>query len=100
KEQLKNEHEDKVEIENIQKELKQIEIELDRFAKAIAEGVNPSALSDIINQRINHKSELESKLKRIELEKLKVARIMVTQREVDDVICYIKKQLFDSSKKE
>jgi hypothetical protein len=55
-EQARNEKEDNTERDNIQIQMKQLDVELDRFYKAITAGVQAEALAKPINERLEKKA--------------------------------------------
>ncbi|MDD4985271.1 MAG: recombinase family protein [Dehalococcoidales bacterium] len=93
REQARNEEEDDTERDDILHQLKQIKTELERFYKAIADGVNPDAVSKPINDRMERKLKLEIRLEDIELERLRAANLpAVTDEAVNEMrekICCI-----------
>ncbi|MDP2917656.1 MAG: hypothetical protein Q8O16_06990 [Dehalococcoidia bacterium] len=86
-EKTRNEREDDTEIEDIKTQIAQLDIELQRFYDAIANGVMADAASNPINDRRNRKQSLVKRLTEIELEKQRELKIpTVTEAMVNEVL--------------
>lgn len=86
-EKARNEREDDTERDHILTQMAQLDVELDRFHKAIADGVMAEAVAKPINERRDKKRMLEKQLAEIEREKQKQLKIpKITEAMVDEVL--------------
>lgn len=90
KEAARNRQEDDTECNEITGEIGQLDIELARFHKAIADGVEAEAVAKPINERLDKKKALERRLLEIERERERALKLpRVTEGMVDSVLAKV-----------
>ena len=85
-EYIKNQKEDDTEEKSLKVQVSKIDGEITNFKNAIKQGVNASVLADDINSLSGRRTKLHERLLKIEDERIKSARIDITEAAVDDVL--------------